>query len=250
MTDTRPLVAVDWSVHRIHYTFDGVSVATAVDLGELLTQLTVAHRIVVESTFESWDPARRTGFIRDARAAGHELYAYRPIHTARRRPEGMKKTDANDALVIHMIASSSNLHLYKLPELDEDWSAFRVAANREYALLRLAGGKDELTTAAKAILGPYGTLDADARTVLGNGKTYSPSLTAAVYFAATKAPTRAEFERLLGLHGSAHPSLLRSEIHHHSFRHARKRGVTWQQFRRELRRAYRRIRTHLDALES
>jgi hypothetical protein len=63
-----------------------------------------------------------------------------------------------------------------------------------------------------------------------------------VFFAAKRVRSRDEFERLLGLHGSAYPSLLRSEVHHHSFRFARKRGVTWNVYRRELRRTFSRLK--------
>ena len=63
---------------------------------------------------------------------------------------------------------------------------------------------------AIAILGPYKELPEERRPALGNGKEYSSSLLAAAMFAAQNATSRDEFERLLGLHGSGYPSLLRS----------------------------------------
>src|SRR5690606_19738215 len=100
------------------------------------------------------------------------------------------------------------------------------------------GRKQQYARLARQVLGPYRELSDDAKLVFGNGTSYgSESLLAAIVFAAEHTSTRAEFERLLGPRRSAHPSLLRSDIHAHSFRHARKRGVTWQTFRREVRRA-------------
>lgn len=133
------------------------------------------------------------------------------------------------------------MHVYPLPDVDPDWVERRESANREYQRIRLSNEKDLLVAAALEVLGPYKELDESARSVPRNGTTYSPSLTAAVFFAAQRVRSRDEFEHLLGLHGSAYPSLLRSEVHHHSFRFARKRGVTWKVYRRELRRAFSRL---------
>jgi len=36
---------------------------------------------------------------------------------------------------------------------------------------------------------------------------------------------------------------LRSEVHHHSFRFARRRGVTWKLYRRELPRVFSRLKS-------
>lgn len=225
-------------------TFDGVEVVRLRSFDELSGLLLVPHKIVAESTFESWDPLRRKAIVDALRAAGHEIYVFRPIHTARvRGSSATAKSDANDARTIHAIASASRLHVYPLPDVDPEWVERREGANREYQRIRLSGEKDLLVAEAVAVLGPYRLLDDDARAVLGNGSTYSPSLLAAVFFAAQRARSRDEFERLLGLHGSAYPSLLRSEVHHHSFRFARRRGVTWKLYRRELRRAFSRLKS-------
>lgn len=82
--DVRPLVALDWSFSGIHVTFDGREVTRLSGVEELLEQLQdEPHRIVAESTFESWDLARRHALVARVRDEGHELYVYRPIHTAR-----------------------------------------------------------------------------------------------------------------------------------------------------------------------
>lgn len=240
--DPRPLVALDWSFKEVHVTFDGDEVVRLRSFDDLLAMLDSPHKIVAESTFESWDPDRRRSIVAALRAEGHEIYVFRPIHTARARGSVTSKSDENDARTIHSLASSSRLHVYPLPDVDPVWVERRESANREYQRIRLSNEKDLLVAAALEVLGPYKELDESARSVLGNGTTYSPSLIAAVFFAAQRVRSRDEFERLLGLHGSAYPSLLRSEVHHHSFRFARKRGVTWKVYRRELRRAFSRFK--------
>jgi hypothetical protein len=244
MSGPLPVVALDWAIHAVHVTFDGQRVDRYDRVDDLLATLTEPHRIVAEATFESWDPERRRNVLAQIRDAGHEIHVYRPIHTARHRAPDMDKSDENDARVIYRIASEQRIHTYPPVDPDPVWVSKRETLNREYTHLRLTGGKDSLTAAATAVLGPYDALDEQARSVLGNGKKYSPSLLAAAYFAAQHSTSRSEFERLLGLHGSGHPSVLRSEVHHHSFRHARKRGVTWQTYRRELRRAYQQLKRH------
>jgi len=241
--DIRPWCALDWARGGVHFTTDGENVQTLTRSEELLTVLNVPHRIAAESTFESWEPERRKLVAGLLRAAGHEIYVYRPIHTARRRTE--TKTDTVDVKTIFRIATTSNLHLYPLPEPDPQWAELRREANRDYQRLRLEGRKPELVERAAAILGPYRDQDETTKRVAGSGRGYSPSLLSAVLFATERTSSRDEFERLLGLHGSAYPSLLRSEIHHHSFRHAKKRGVTWQEYRREIRKLRRRINEHL-----
>lgn len=240
--DSRPLVAMDWSARAVHVTFDGKTVTRFADIHALLSQLTTPHRIAAESTLESWSPDRRLAAVDAARAAGHEIYVFRPIHTARNRPEEMKKTDENDARVIFELASGGRLHLYPLPTIEPDWVERRQELNHRYLHLRASGLKPALVRTAVAVIGPYKDLDTDAQLALGNGSTYSESLLAAVCFAASHARNRPEFERLLGLHGSAYPSLLRSDVHHHSFRHARNRGVAWPMFRSQLRRLYQQLK--------
>lgn len=238
--DPRPLVAVDWSARGLHITFDGVAVRQLEALEDLLEHLgDTPHRIAVESTIESWNPPRRQWFAETARSKGHEVYVFRPIHTARERAKlGLIKSDAADACVIWRIGQEGRIHLYPLPTPDLEWSSRRVSANTEYIRARGEGSKKALADEAARCLGPYRDLDVRRQRLLGNGRTYYEALLAATYFAASKAKTRDEYERFLGLHGSAYPSILRSEVHHHAFRWLSKQGVEWTEFRRELRALY------------
>lgn len=233
--DLRPLVAVDWSARGIHVTFDGDAVAALPDTEALLTLLHEPHQIVVEATFESFDPARRRQLLDQVRAAGHEVYGYRPKHTAYNRPDDWAKTDANDARVIHALAVDGRLNMYPLPDPAPSWVAFREHVCEQYLDLRLTGCKDDLAAAAAEILGPYRALDADARQALGNGKAYSTSALAALYVAAWHTRGREQFERLVGMHASGYPSVLRSDLHHHHVRHRFNKQVPWQVLRRQLR---------------
>jgi len=237
--DSRPMLALDWSFKEVHVTFDGETVLRFPSVSALLATLTAPHKILAESTFESWDVSRRRAAVDAIRSAGHEIYVFRPIHTARARgSSSTRKSDENDARTIHAIGAMGRLHVYPLPADDPEWSDRRRAANREFQIIRDSGERDALVDAAVEVLGPYRDLGEDARSALGNGSTYYPALLAAVCFAARNARSRDEFERLLGLHGSAYPSLLRSIVHHHGFRHVRARGVAWNVYRRELRRVY------------
>ena len=249
--DPRPLVAVDWSLHGIHVTQTGRSVTFYPSFDELLETLTQPARVVCEATVESWDPERRDALLTKFRTSGHEIYVFRPIHTARfRKRHDIEKSDENDTRVIYRIATQGRLHLYPAPALDRSWSAERERVNARYVQLRLAGRKPGLVELATGILGPYTALPDELRHALGSGKGYSPSLLAAVTFATAHANSRSTWERLLGLHGSGYPTVLRSDVHHHSFQHARRRGVTWQEFRHALRWCYRQLREHRAELQA
>lgn len=272
---TRPIVALDWSFHGIHVTFDGETVEKMASLDVLLAdgRLTAAHNIVAESTFESWNLERRARLLEDLRRAGHELYVYRPLHTARARRElGIEKSDSEDVKIIWRYAQHPRFHVYRAGVVEADWAETFAGLQREYTIIRLSGGKAELAAQAAAILGPLRERSPESRLVLGASTGYSETLLAALYYAASKNLTRNEMERLFGLHGSGYPSLLRSEIHTHSARWAHKRlaarddvhtrravddlrdGLTattaetqkdWRVYRRELRRAYAELRAAL-----
>lgn len=269
--DLRPVVALDWSFHGVHVTFDGVSVQELASVEALLAdaRLSRPHRIAAEATFESWDPQRRTAMLAALHAAGHELFVYRPLHTARaRKVLRVDKSDAADALIIWRYAQHPRFRLYRYREVDREWAARFTALQREYVRLRLTGGKAALAAAAAQVLGPLRERSPQSRAVLGSSSGYSETLLAVLAFAAGNDLTRNEMERLVGLHGSGYPSLLRSEVHTHNARHALKRlaafdGIhagravhelddptvsvqvpdrstqkDWRVYRREMRRAY------------
>ena len=225
--DPRPVVAFDWSTKGLHVTFDGEHIERCASILALLddARLETPHRLAAEATFESWDPINRYRIVGQLRDAGHELFVYRPLHTARARKAGnIKKSDADDVLVIWRYANHPDFHLYAPCAPRPEWVDVHAALNGEYAMIRLTHGKPALAERAAEILGPFSGRSEDSRLVLGS-KDYSESLLAALMFVASKGLTRAEMERMIGLHGSGYPSILRSDVHVHSFRHARKRLV-------------------------
>ena len=228
---------------------DGMAAHRLAPIDELLDQLDTPHRIVTESTFESWRPDRRQPVAARAASEGHVLEVVHPLQAERMRAHlELAKSDENDARAIFAIAQEGRVHTYGILAPDQEWAKFRVRANREYNRLRKGGGKADLLAQAKAILGPFGEQSRDAQAALGNRGKYSEALICACYFAALRCTSRGQYERLLGLHGSAYPSLLRSEVHQHSakyrVRHEKNPngGLEWTVYRRELRRLFARFK--------
>lgn len=221
-----PIVSLDWSFHGVHVSFDGASVELFASTDDLLTDPRMAspHRIAAESTFESWDLDRRQRMIDAISAAGHELVVYRPLHTPRARQAlGLDKSDANDARAIWKLAAHPKFRMYTPSPVDPAWMERAERMQREYTKIRLSGEKPRLAAKAAAILGPLEGRSPEFRAVFGGSGGYSETLLSVLYFLASEGLTRNEMERAIGLHGSGYPSLLRSEIHTHSARHARKR---------------------------
>lgn len=237
--DTRPAIAFDWSANNLDCTFDGEKVFSVKKVEDLAALLKTPHKIVCEASFESFVPGRRQLMATMLRDAGHELYVFRPNATARYRfLHKIEKSNTNDAQVIYRIATETETHVYPLLAPDSEWADRRAVLNRDYFVIKMSKQKPELLIKpAKKILGWYSKLPADLKWAYGNGKPdkYSETLLAAVYFATLSTTNRYEFERLLGLWQSAHPSLLRSEIHHHAYGAIRKRGVTMSDYRRAIR---------------
>lgn len=251
--DERPLVAFDWSFSRIHVTFDGETVTALDGIADLVSLLEAPHKLVAESTFECWDSERRLRLLEQIRDAGHELYVFRPLRTARARQAwDIRKSHEADARVIFRIADQAPTHVYRaiaVPNAAE--VAQREELNATYNMLRIEGGKADLVAHAKAILGPHKELK-KTRPLLAvalGATDYTDTALAAPFFVAQHARSRDEFERLLGMSASARPSLLRSEIHNHVWRRVAKREftdpvtgeqrvLTMSEFRRELRSLY------------
>jgi hypothetical protein len=224
--DPRPVVALDWSFHGVHVTWDGEQVCAFASVEDFLADARMSgpHRIAAEATFESWDLERRHRLYDEITAQGHTLYVYRPLHTARaRQAAGIDKSDAADARIIWWYAHDEAFHLYPARKLDDDWARRNAELNRNYARVRLSGGKKQLAARAAEVLGPFRERSEDSQVALGSSAGYTESLLAALYFAAKEGLSRREMERLLGLHGSGYPTLLRSDVHTHSFRHASRR---------------------------
>lgn len=237
--DSRPLVAFDWSAGALDCTFNGKTVFQVKKIEELAAMLKKPHKLACEASFESFVPGRRHAMAQMLRDAGHEIYVFRSTATERhRRAADIEKTNENDARTIYRIAAETDTHVYPLLDIDAEWIARRKALNREYFILKMSKQKDaQLITPAKDIIGKFKDLSPEDKVRFGNAKNdgYSDTMLAAVYFATLNTTNRYDFERLLGLWQSACPSLLRSEIHHHSWRHIRKGKPDMTAFRRSVR---------------
>lgn len=237
--DTRPAIAFDWSANNLDCTFDGIKVFSVKKVEDLAALLKEPHKIVCEASFESFVPGRRQAMAQMLRGAGHEIYVFRPTATARYRQKyGVEKSNTNDSQVIYKIATETDTHVYPLLARDQDWVDRRTMLNRKYFEIKMAKEKPTLLIKpAKKILGWFSKLPEEQKAMYGNGKAdkYSETLLATVYYATMVTKNRDEFERLLGLWQSAHPSLLRSDVHHHGYGAVRKRGVTMSEYRRSIR---------------
>lgn len=237
--DLRPALAFDWSANNLDCTFDGETVFSVKTVEQLADMLAMPHKIVCEASFESFVPGRRQAMAQLLRDAGHELFVFRPTATARyRKKNKIEKSNTNDSQVIYKIATETRTHVYPLLATDPCWSDRRTKLNRLYFEIKMSKQKpDLLIKPAKKILGWFSKLSPEDQLMFGNGKAdaYSETLLAAVYFATMHTTNRSDFERVLGLWQSAHPSLLRSEIHHHAYGSAQKRNVSIADFRRSVR---------------
>lgn len=245
--DSRPCCAFDWRKGQLDYTFDGLTYNVFGRIGSIEEFLALPimqgtrYKIVCESTFESHgDQERRHQVIKMIRDAGHELYVFRPLATSRYRiKHDIPKTHIDDARVIFKIAMEAPTHVYPaIDDPDTDWYARSARLNAQYRLIR----DDEMKNAilakpAEEILGKFKDLSDEDKAMFGNKpmEKYIPTMIAAVYFAAISTPNRRDFERLLGMHGSGHPCLLRSEIFKHSWNSFKSRGGTLTEFRRAIR---------------
>lgn len=234
--DSRPLIALDWAQRAVHYTLDGVEVFEAPDLLSAL-EGQPPSKVALENTFESYDLRIRRAMTLEARALGHEVYGIRPKNTASyRRSLGVEKTsDEDDARYIFAMAMETSKHfsVFRLPLSDEE-TEHREGLASAYVKMRYRGEKPALVKRAKELVTPWKELPEEEQKIAGSAG-YAPSLLAPVLYATEATSSRSEFEALLGLHGSGHPTIFRSEIYHHWMRHQRKKGATLSECRRFIR---------------
>lgn len=107
---------------------------------------------------------------------------------------------------------------------------------------------DVLLEALEAV-GPYNTLDDATRAALGDGRTYQFDVLLAAYRAASVAPSRDAFERLLGLTAAANGPLTQTIRSWYVDKNTsedfvRESALTWSDYRRALRRVFHRVEEH------
>lgn len=239
---------------------------TAFSLNDLMGGITAPSIIVLETTFESFVLSQRAAVIDRASRDGHILLTVQNRRTARERGRmGMSlddKSDAVDVATIRKIALNGRTHL-KVPRKTSDGdreldrkrteicrelvtlrnTVIRIPSPRGGYLKKQSCAKEKIGEELAAILPPYNALDETFKRALGDGKQYSTVLLPTIAQAAIHTETRDEFEKLVGLYEHGYRSMLRSEIYHHSWRPAEKRGATMSEFRRSVRWLWRTFKT-------
>lgn len=237
-------VAFDWSGKGIDVTFDGITSERMPDVNALLGSLSGPHRIVCESTYESYIEERRDAFTVACIEAGHDLRTFKPRFTAKLRTAlGIEKTDANDALVIFRVAEAGLVPLKRASVVDPGYRARHRAINLEHTIGRFMGESDSLVAEFEKAL-PIDSLDETQRLVfLTKAGTWRTEFVAGIVRAARHAINRNDFERLTGMSANGYGCHLRSDIMHWGYRGGiRKKGtpprIEVTRLRKEVRRAY------------
>lgn len=257
-------LAFDWSMRYGVNAYDGRRHTLYASIDALLDTLARPTTMVCESTFESYDQAKRQEVIARAAAEGHRLLTIHPRVTARRRRAEHNaacradldiedcgvhgKSDHVDAETIWRIATTSGKHLKLASPADAAWAARAAKLNYDHTVDRWSRRMDAYVERFFAYLGPPEAWDLRQRAAfLRKDRGVRPHLAHAVVRAAEASPTRAEFERLLGLYEHGYPSHLRSDVVHWGYAngktgHKSFQPHSWRAYRRELRRAYHIIR--------
>lgn len=214
------LVAVDWDGKAVWVSEDGdqAHVYNLRDQFKLLDRLTDPTLVVLESTFESYDPDRRKRTIDEYAAAGHDLRTISPRRTSWWRiARGIEKSNEADAAAIFGIASTTRAHL-KVPSpsipKDDDWAQLRAEAEHEIMVLRRSGRKDDFAKRLVKQLPRFKNLPDVRQAALGGASGYSLVLVAATGVAAAFTDTVKDFERLAGLYDNGKNSQFRSDFYH------------------------------------
>lgn len=254
-------IYVEWSYHRGVTALFGDTDRHKVypNLATMLDDLKSPTRIVLETTFESYDrgsvDAARETFIRRCAAEGHEIRTWPNRLTGRwrirmgfdpdPRPKGYTKvqsyaTDLEDAKCFRA-GVKAGVHLSIPHETDNRKEQLRIDANTRLMELRRSGsmvkvnsrdgsdkwkrtsGKDEYAKKLLPGLPVYDGLTYAQKLSFGNGKEYSLVVIAAVAVIAEHANNRDDFDFLSGLYAHAYPSQIRADLMHHQWAGGNKR---------------------------
>lgn len=118
------------------------------------------------------------------------------------------------------------------------------SVDRAYLHAALIGETDTLAEPLATLLGPIEELDPLTHDVLADesGTHYAMPVLAAIAHAAQHSTSKSHYERLLGLHGGAARSHLRSVMTGQLFPLASSRGIALRDIRRVLRRCHHIVR--------
>lgn len=226
---------------------------------------------VSETTFESFNIDNRRRLVERMSALGHDWRVLPTKLTPRARHAlGLEKDDTNDVVAIRHVALT-NPDALKRPTVDSPIKDKLAAANRELMILRrtynteaaprrkfglrVIKKKDTYAETVCQFLPLYEDLDDTLKVALGDGKSYSLTLVAALAKATKFADNRREFDSITGLFVNGYPSQIRSDLHHWRWRFIRRardeRGankLTISEYRRACRWVFHHLAPHRVAL--
>lgn len=234
-------VAFDWSGKGIDVTFDGVTSERLPDVNALLERLTEPHRIVCESTYESYIEEQRDAFTIACASAGHDLRTFKPRFTAKLRVAlGMDKTDANDALVIYRVAVAGLIPLKRAGVVDPEYRARHKAINHEHTIGRFIGETDALVAEFERVFPKNSLTDIQRLAFLTKSGEWRSQFIAGIVRASRYATSRKDFENLTGMHANGYGCHLRSDIMHWGYKGGivKEPRMPMTALRKEVRRAY------------
>jgi len=202
-------------------------------------------QLFAETTFESYEVDRYNYVLDVAKMHGTAIYTLSSRTTAHRRNEiGTEKDDLGDARLIARLAlefvngkgtqNPGNGHASPHPftthfrlarprgAVERTMSDLRKRLTKELVKLRREGYPKTSPVLQQALqdLPPLSEIPAEHKNTLLRGKKFSPSFAISLAIASRMvremAGGRDDFERLVGLCGTGYPSLIRSNIYHHS----------------------------------
>jgi len=232
---------IDWSIRNNIDVFDPDKRLRAkyACLEDLLAALDGPSKIVIESTFGSFDLAKRREFVAECARRGHTLVMVPPRMTAKRRKaQRVPKSDAVDARIIYELGETSAARRFKPPNsalVEKRKAAARciMELRRRYiteegqrmpdtgSSINYVSLKDVFARKLKAKLEAnnkrwrYLPMSINHRALVNpEGNDYNPVTLAAVGVAAIFADNMREFESIAGLSANGYPSQIRADLYH------------------------------------
>lgn len=245
------VISIEWADDFIRVRWaDGAGVHVAGSLVALAERLAPGSVLLCEPSFYSCNSEERRFLASELALAGQQLV---PVA---RRPREILETLAGPVAARSRVGWLRAISLAGSAALDHrvlgahEHSAVHGALDVAHAVA-LGGVALPALAAAREGLGPYDALDEHTRLALGDGQDYHPALLAAIALGAAAAPSRDDFERLLGLSNTPGWGSIRTAVRSwYATRNtgpdggfARESVLTWSAYRRALREAYGRIAT-------
>lgn len=216
--------AVDWGHGKKLVVFDGVECQEPdCSLLEFISRLTAGSRVVVESTWESWDKQSKNATIDLAITNGIILKTVHPRSTELyRRSHKLEKTDQGDARVIHALATEGVQHLASprkaLIKPQSRSEKLNTARRLEYPAELVATFLECLPTRTTAAGGVKITLPEDIRHALGDSWGILFQFVVYALDVLDAGGSREDYDRKVGAYAHGYNNIARSNIYYYRLR--------------------------------